>query len=149
MSPESQGQKHGTQRWQGVHATLALERPAPGIFVLRITGHDVGEFGDAPLRVLERHLAEAGAIELFIDARHTEGATMEVSGRWAQWLAVHRAGCTRICMLTGSRLTEITAEFVRRFAGLGAIMETYTDAAAFDRTLAGAIAMARAPSTRH
>ena len=144
-----QGQDRDTHRWQGVHCTLALERPARGVFVLRITGHDVGEFGDAPMRVLERHLTGEGAIALFIDARHTEGATMEVSGAWAHWLGAHRANCTRICMLTGSRLTAITAEFVRRFAGLGAIMQTFTDPAAFDSTLAGAITMARAPSTRH
>ena len=150
--PKSQtipSQDRDTHRWQGVHCTLALERPARGVMVLRITGHDVGEFGDAPMRVLERHLTDEGAIALFIDARHTEGATMEVSGAWAHWLGTHRANCTRICMLTGSRFTAITADFVRRFADLSGIMETYSDAAAFERALAESIALANTPPTRH
>jgi len=135
-------------RWFGVHCTFTMERPARGIVVLRIAGHDVGEFGDAPLRVLESYLAAEDTIALFIDARDTEGASIEVSGAWAQWLAAHRPRCARIAMLPGSRFIEVTARFVRSFAGLDAIMRLYADAAAFDRDLGDAVAAAKA-TTAH
>src|SRR3546814_14553184 len=72
------------QRWDGLHCSFTMERPARGVVVLRIAGHDVGEFGDAPLRALEGYLWADGMIALFIDVRDTEGASIEVSGAWAQ-----------------------------------------------------------------
>ena len=131
-------------RWEGLHCSFTMERPAAGVVVLRIAGHDVGEFGEAPLRALEGYLAEDGTIALFIDARDTGGASIDVSGTWAQWLAAHRARCASIAMLPGSRFIEVTARFVRGFAGLDAIMRLYADAAAFDRDLGDAIARAKA-----
>lgn len=131
-------------RWAGMHCTFTMERPARGVVVLRIAGHDVGEFGEAPLRALEQYLSADGTISLFIDARDTEGASIDVSGAWARWLAAHRARCTRIAMLPGSRFIAVTARFVRSFAGLDAVMRVYSDAAAFDRDLADTVAMANA-----
>ena len=131
-------------RWDGMHCTFTMERPARGVVVLRIAGHDVGEFGDAPLRALEGHLSADGTIMLFVDARDTEGASIDVSGAWARWLAAHRARCARIAMLPGSRFIAITARFVRSFAGLDAVMRLYSDAAAFDRDLSDAVAKANA-----
>src|SRR3546814_19120197 len=93
-------------RWDGLHCSFTMERPARGVVVLRIAGHDVGEFGDAPLRALEDYLSADGTIMLFVDARDTEGASIEVSGAWAQWLAAHRARCARLAMLPGSRSEE-------------------------------------------
>ena len=46
-------------------------------------------------------------------------------------------------MLTGSRLIRITADFVRRFAGLNEIMRIYTDPAAFDESAALAASIPR------
>ena len=136
-----------SHHWEGIHSGFAMERPARGIVVLRFVGHDVGEFGDAPMRALEEHLSTDGSIELFLDARDSDGATIDVSSEWAQWLGAHRSRCDRICMLAGSRFIEITAKFVRRFADLGEIMRIYTDAHAFDQDLA--LAIARARQTAH
>src|SRR3546814_1630234 len=47
-------------RWAGLHCSFTMERPARGVVVLRISGHDVGEFGDAPLRALEGYLWSRG-----------------------------------------------------------------------------------------
>jgi hypothetical protein len=133
----NQGQKEGgTRSWHGVHCTIAVSRPASGIAVLQISGHDVGEFGAAPMQELERQIFDEGTIELFIDARDTEGASIDVSGEWAQWLSAHRSHFRRISILTGSRLIEVTASFVRRFAELGEIMRIYSDKDAFDQALA-------------
>ncbi len=126
-------------RYDGVHCAIAIERPASGVLVLRISGTDVGEFGDAPMRGLEEQLAGASPARLFIDARETLGASIEVSGEWARWLGAHRKELRGIDMLTGSRYVEITAEFVRRFAALEGVMRVWTDTKAFDAELAEAV----------
>lgn len=127
-------------RYEGLHCAVAIERPAPGVLVLRLSGWDAGEFGGWPMRELAKHL-EAGAqpVELFIDARESRGATLDVSSDWSRWLGAHRGRFKRINMLAGSRFIEITADFVRRFAKLET-MRIYTDARDFDATLAQAIA---------
>jgi hypothetical protein len=75
-------------------------------------------------------------MDLFIDARNAQGASLDVSNDWAQWLGKQRARFRQINMLTGSRFVQITADFVRRFAALADIMRIYTEGAAFDDALA-------------
>ena len=125
--------------WEALHCTFAVARPARGIAVLRITGHDVGELGAAPMRALERQIIEDGTVDLFIDARDAEAASIEVSGAWAHWLAANRHHCRQVRMLTGSRFIAVTARFVRRFADLVAIMQIDCDPAAFERALGAAV----------
>ena len=118
----------------GNNVTFSINRVAPAVVVLAIAGRDVGEHGEAPLRALDGLLRE-GPFELFIDARRTTGASVDVSNVWASWLRRHRDELHRIHMLTASRYVQITADFVRRFADLGDAMLLYTDAAAFDDQL--------------
>ena len=123
--------------FEGVHASFAIERPAPDVVLVTISGRDAGEHGDAPLRALSEQLA-AGPFALFVDARRTSGASVDVSNVWAQWLRAHRDRLHRIHMLTGSRFVQLTADFVRRFADLGDSMLIYTDGDAFDEALRAA-----------
>ena len=69
---------------EGIHCRLAIERPADGVVVVRLTGWDVGEFGDAPLKELDKLLAGGKPVELYIDARAVKGATVDVSNDWAE-----------------------------------------------------------------
>src|SRR4029077_1009209 len=107
--------------------------------VLRISGSDVGEFGEAPMLALHDWLSEADPVEFFIDARDVRGASIEVSGEWAQWLGKHKMKLRTVTMLTGSRFIQVTAEFVRRFADLEGIMRICTEAEVFDSVLAEAL----------
>lgn len=93
-------------RWEGIHFSLAIERPAAGIVVVRFSGWDAGEFGDMPMLELAKGLANEARIELFIDAREVQGASIEVSGDWSQWLGKHRTSFKHISMLTGSRFIK-------------------------------------------
>ena len=111
---------------------------APAVVLVRISGRDVGEFGTKPLSAADRLLGTKQDAHLFIDARDTQGASVEVSNEWAQWLARNRSRFTRVHMLTGSQYVRMTAEFVRRFAELGALMEIYSDSVAFDAALSQA-----------
>lgn len=123
-----------TVRLEGTHATMEIERIGPVAVVIRIEGTDVGELGHEPFRELELAL-EAGPVELFIDARGTRGASIDVSSGWALWLRKHRERLRQVTMLSGSRFVELTAEQVRRFAELGEAMHVTTDAVAFDAAL--------------
>ncbi len=129
-------------RFEAIHSSVEIRRPAPGIVLAVFDGRDVGELGDAPFRELAGDLA-AGKFELFIDARQTSGASVEVSGDWSQWFAENRDNLHRVNMLTGSRFIQMTAELVRRVSQLGERMRIYTDPAAFDATLEASIATRR------
>jgi hypothetical protein len=130
-------------RWEGIHFSLAIERPAVGIVVVRFSGWDAGEFGDAPMRELAKDLLNETRVELFVDAREVKGASIEVSGDWSQWLGKHRASFKHITMLTGSRFIQVTANFVRRYGELGELMRIYTEPAAFDEAVEESIARVR------
>jgi hypothetical protein len=120
--------------FEGRHSTLSIARPVPHVVVLSIAGRDAGEHGTGPMQALEDQL-RSGPFSLFIDARKTLGASIDVSNIWAQWLRLHRDQLERIHMLTGSKFVQLTADFVRRFAELGDAMLIYTDGAAFDEAL--------------
>jgi phage regulator Rha-like protein len=100
-----------------------------------LSGSDTGELRDAPMRTLDEWLAQAEAVEFFIDAREVRGASIDVSSDWATWFTAHRERFKSITMLTGNKFIQITAEFVRRFAGLNGIMWVCTDAKMFDLAL--------------
>ena len=120
--------------YQGIHCRLEIARLAGDAVLVKLTGWDVGEFGDAPLRELDGRLG-AGKLELFIDARSVKGASIEVSNEWAQWLRRNRNRFEHVSMLTGAPFVQLTAKFVQRFADLGEVMRIYTDATAFDAAL--------------
>ena len=119
-------------RFDGVHCSIILERPANSVVLLKISGTDTGELGDAPMQVLNEWLSASDRVKFFIDARAVRGASIDVGSEWAAWLNAHRSNLESVTMLTGSRLIQITAEFVRRFAGLNGIMWVCTEPAVFD-----------------
>jgi hypothetical protein len=120
--------------FDGVNASITIERRSPGVVLITITGRDAGEHGHAPFVELEKELTH-GPFSLFIDARGTKGASIDVSNVWAQWLRKNRDRLHRVHMLTGSRFVQLTADFVRRFAELGDAMLIYTDANPFEEML--------------
>lgn len=133
MAPDTQ-----EIRFDGIHCNLTIERLANRAVLLTISGTDIGEFGEAPMRALDDWLNGCSPVHLFIDARDVRGASIEVSGDWANWLSGHKPVLESVTMLTGSRFIQITAEFVRRFASLEGSMWICNDAVVFERALLGA-----------
>lgn len=121
--------------YEGTHATLQIVRPRPGVVVVVLEGSDVGEVGDAPFKLLERYVASDTPTELFIDARHGRGASVEVGTAWAMWLRRHRSRLRRVAMLTRTRVLRLSADLIQRFSGLEDAMEVYEDPAQFDAQL--------------
>jgi hypothetical protein len=122
-------------RYESGNCRLALDHPSARALLITVSGWDIGEFGDAPLRELEKVLDAGDGVEIFIDAREVKGVSMEVSNGWAQWLKAHRAHLTGVRMLTGSRFTQMTADFVRRYAELSDIMTVHRSSSEFDTAL--------------
>lgn len=91
-------------RYEGVHCDLVLSQLAREVVLLRITGTDVGEFGEAPMKALTEWISETSGLEFFIDAREVRGASIAVSGDWAAWLSAHRQALRSVTMLTGSEI---------------------------------------------
>lgn len=125
--------------YDGIHCSLVIQQYPRRVVVLRISGSDVGEFREAPMKTLNDWVTGTESIDLFIDARNVRGASIDVSGEWAAWLSGHKEGLQRVTMLTGSRFIQLTAEFVRRFASLEGIMRICSDPAVFDAALADAL----------
>ena len=128
---------------EGLHCVLTVERLAPGVVRIVFSGTDVGELGDAPFRELDARVAGPSPLDLFIDARAARAASVEVSGDWARWMRSRRADLGRVHMLTATRFVELSADLVRRFAGLEGAMRVYTDPAAFEEALAESVRAAR------
>jgi hypothetical protein len=124
---------------QGIHCSMNIRRLRPGLVVIAIRGTDIGELADAPFCELECEFRRDRPLELFIDARDTRGASIDVSNDWALWLAKYRDRLRRVTMLTGSRFIAVTARFVRRFSQLENLMRITTDPVAFDGALEQAI----------
>jgi hypothetical protein len=103
-----------TLEYEGIHCSLIIRRPAPGVAVVVLQGADTGEFADFPMRELSKDLERYGSIDLFIDARAVRSASIEVSSEWVFWMRTHVERFRQICMLTGSRYIQITAQFARR-----------------------------------
>jgi hypothetical protein len=120
-----------------VHGRLTIDRRRPGVVLVTFVGTDVGQFGDAPFRALEDHVA-ASPVDLFIDARGAKGASIDVSGAWARWIGAHRDRLNAVHMLTGTRFIQLSADFVRRFAGVEDRMRLYAEPVAFEEALADA-----------
>jgi len=131
--------------FEGIHCTIGVDRPARGIILITLDGHDIGELGDGPFREMEKDFMADRPLQLFIDARLGKTASIEVSGEWARWLAKHRGRFSKIHMLTASRFIQMSADLVRRFAGLGETMQLYSEPRAFDAALGAAIAKSCAP----
>jgi len=127
-------------RLESPSCSFLIERRSPALILVRIEGHDVGEFGELPMRCIDTFLPEELPAELFIDARSTRGATMNVSNDWSAWLGRNRARFAAIHMLAGTKYVHFTAEFVRRFSELEQLMRVHTSAADFDAALAASTA---------
>ncbi len=126
-------------RYSSPHCQLAVQRLSASVLMLKISGTDIGEFGNGPMSELSRQLKDSGPVELFIDARKVRAASIDVSGKWAKWLGAERGKLRAVHMLTGSKFIQITANFVRRFAAIQDIMAVYTEVRVFEDALAGAL----------
>jgi hypothetical protein len=117
---------------------LEFARPTPRVLVMCFVGYDKGQFGTAPFDEIGAILRVHTPLELFIDARNAIGATVRVSQDWTSYFAQHKHHFTRIHMLVGSKLIELTAGIVRHLSRTHNLIQIYSDTAVFETELAAA-----------
>ena len=112
-------------------ATMVLSRLAPAIVLISASGHDKGQFGEAPFVWLEREIGRHGPVEIYVDMREMFNATQTVADQWSEWIARHRSRVKRMNLLVGSKYVQMTVEVAKLFSRTGDLMRVYTDAPAF------------------
>jgi hypothetical protein len=120
-------------------ATMVLTRLGPGLILLSASGHDTGQFGEAPFEWLERDMGRHGSIEIFVDMRDMFNATQIVADHWSKWIQRHRTHLRRMSLLVSSKYVRMTVEVAKLFSRTGELMRIYTDAPAFSDAITQAL----------
>jgi hypothetical protein len=117
-------------------ASMVLTRIGPALVLISASGHDKGQFGEAPFEWLEREMGRHGVIEVFVDTRELFNATQTVADRWSEWIARHKSRLRRMSVLVSSKYVQMTIEVAKLFSRTGELMRVYTDAPAFSDAIA-------------
>jgi hypothetical protein len=113
-------------------------RPTPRVLIMSFVGYDKGQFGTGPFDEIGAILRVHTPLELFIDARNAIGATVRVSQDWTSYFSLHKDDFTRIHVLAGSKLIELTVGIVRHLSRTGNLIQIYSDSEPFEAELAAA-----------
>lgn len=117
-------------------ASFVYERPARGVLLVTIAGHDRGQFGTATLDEIALALQRERPLELFVDARDVVLAAVSVSEEWTRFFATNRASFERVHVLAGSKLVELTVAIAQHLSRTGNLIQIYSDPEIFASRLA-------------
>jgi len=70
-----------------------------------------------------------------IDAEQAELVTVEVSQEWTRFFAMSRGQLTRVSVLTGSKLINLTVAIAQHLSQTGNLIQIYTDRSLFEAAL--------------
>jgi hypothetical protein len=112
---------------------FVYRRPAPGIIEVSISGVDDGQFGTATLDELRLALMRERPLELFIDTRQALAPAVSVSEDWTRFFSEHRNDLTRVSVLVGSNVVELTIAIAQHLSRTGNLIQIYSDPEAFDQ----------------
>jgi hypothetical protein len=115
---------------------FTYSRPRPGVLVVAISGHDRGQFGTGTLDEISLALKRDRPLELFIDAREAVAAAVSVSDDWTRYFSTNRSDFTRVHVLAGSKVVQLTVAIAQHLSRTGNLIQIYSDAAIFESRLA-------------
>jgi hypothetical protein len=118
--------------------TFVYRRPRPGVLVVEIAGHDVGQFGTTTLDEIAHAIGREGPIELLVDAREAVGAAVSVSDDWTRFFSANRARLRRVHVLVGSKTLYLTVAIAQHLSRTGDLIQIYSDPELFAAHLARA-----------
>jgi hypothetical protein len=128
----------GSIRMIAGSSRFEFARPTPRVLVMSFAGYDKGQFGTSPFDEIGAILDVHTPLELFIDARSAIGATVRVSQDWTSYFSQHKQDFTRIHVLAGSKLIELTVGIVRHLSRTDNLIQIYSDSDAFEAELTAA-----------
>ena len=114
------------------NCTFTFRRPRPGVLHVVIIGMDSGQFGTTTLDEFRAEIARHRPVELYIDAREATGAAVSVSDEWTKFFASHRADLSRVHVLVGSKVVQLTVAIAQHLSRTGNLIQIYSDPELFD-----------------
>jgi hypothetical protein len=115
--------------------TFTYERIRPGALLVTITGFDKGQFGTAALDEIHAAVTREGELELFIDGYEVKGTTVAVSDDWTRFFSSNRTGLTRVHVLVGSKVVQLTVAIAQHLSRTGNLIQIYSDPETFKARL--------------
>ena len=101
----------------------------------RLFAHPFGQFGTAPLEEIDSFLRLLGPLQLFVDARNAQGATVRVSEDWTGFFARRKHDLSHVHVLVGSKMVELTVAIARHLSRTGNLIQIYSDPGIFEAQL--------------
>jgi hypothetical protein len=129
----------GSLRLSAEGCCFTYRRPAPGVVLIQIQGHDRGQFGQATTDELLGDLNTYAPIELFVDTTDVQAATGSVSDHWTAWFKSNRSALKRVTILTRSKLVHLTIEISKLFSRTGELIRIYLDPVNFERAISRSV----------
>jgi hypothetical protein len=117
---------------------FCFRRLTPGALLVTISGNDQGQFGTSALDEIRLEILRHGRLELLVDAEQAELVTVEVSQEWTRFFATTREQLTRVSVLTGSKLINLTVAIAQHLSQTGNLIQIYSDRSLFEVALAKA-----------
>lgn len=139
--------RDGALRLSNDRCAYMIRRLRPGAVLMTITGHDGGEFGEAPLDEVRAEIARFGPLTLFINLRDVTAAGASVSDVWTAFFAGGAQRLKRVRILVGSRLIQLTVALSKEVSRTGQLIQIDTDLDAFVEALARETSGAAPPAT--
>ena len=128
----------GTTVLESGSGVFCFRRLKPGALLVTISGNDQGQFGTSALDEIRLEILRHGKLELLVDAEQAELVTVEVSQEWTRFFATTREQLTRVSVLTGSKLINLTVAIAQHLSQTGNLIQIYSDRSLFEAALAKA-----------
>jgi hypothetical protein len=116
-------------------ASFVFNWPRPGIVLIRISGHDLGQFGSSALDELMNALRRERPLELFVDTREAVSVAPRVRDEWTRFFASNRANLTAVHVLTSSKFVHLAVAVAQLFSKTGDLIRLYSTPAIFEARL--------------
>lgn len=136
MTPSLEILRNGSLRLKSGDCVFLLTRLRPSVMHTRIVGHDSGEFGTAPLEVMEAEITRFGEpLTWFVDAGDATGPPVAVSQAWTIWFLTHQKSLRAVHVLVSSRTLGLTVAIVRHLSRTGGLITIHEERASFGEAM--------------
>jgi hypothetical protein len=126
----------GDVRLSGKASAFVYQRLRPGVLLTATRGRDTGEFGTAPLDLIEREYGLFGRpVRWYLDATQAKNAAGTVVEQWTDWLVKHEEHLAQMHVLTGSKEVHLMIEIARHFSDASQRMILYKERAEWTKSI--------------
>lgn len=106
--------------------------------LVTIVGNDHGQFGTSALDEIRLAIMRQRSLELLIDAESAMNVSVEVSQEWTRFFSTSRDQLSRVSVLTGSKLINLTVAIAQHLSNTGNLIQIYSDRELFNAAVARA-----------